>query len=170
MCPVSSGNAASCQLTGPAPYRLLLRGSSLDDSGYRVAARRMNSPIGCTAIDSIAVGISDRRGQLPETDSIACYRFNGAAADQLEASRQQPRLPGRHPVHERGRSGRQHDLLGVRDRHLHAARRAVRTPCWCRARSPGAYVLGATCLNPACGSDVFTVSSTSPRSAGKPGR
>ena len=167
MCRVG-GDPAACHLTGPAPYRLLLRGSVLDDSGYRVSARRMNSPIGCTAIDSIAVGISDRRGQLPETDSVACFRFDGAAADQLELRASNPDFPAdTRVVHLIAPDGSTVcTAYGTTSCTLpQSGAYAVLV----QGATPGAFVLGATCLNPACGSDVFTVSSTSPRSAGKAG-
>lgn len=170
ICAVSSSAHTNCALTQAGPYRLIVTGPIGDDSGYRVALRRTNNPVGCQRVEGVASGIAPQRGDVGELDQLACYRFAEAVGDQMNFAATNPVIIG-NPAHDV-------DVYGPSGAFVCSPRSWYSSPhCTFDTAGdhtaiisaegyPGKFVFSSTCVNPACGPEVLTLAGVTPARVG----
>ncbi|TDO58234.1 hypothetical protein EV651_110270 [Kribbella sp. VKM Ac-2571] len=166
----SSSSHADCALTQAGPYKLLVTGPAGDDSGYRVALRRTNSPVGCQRVDGVASGIAEQRGDVGAVDQLACVRFGEAAGDQMNFTAVNPAIAG-NPTHYVDVHGPNGELV-CSPRSWYTSPQCTfttagdHTAIVSAGSYPGKFLFSSTCVNPACGPEVLTLAGVTPQRVG----
>ncbi|MFK4088259.1 hypothetical protein ACI2LF_29370 [Kribbella sp. NPDC020789] len=168
ICAVGSGSHTNCALTQPGPYKLVVTGPQGDDSGYRVALRRTNNPVGCQRVEGVASGIAPQYGDLG--GKLACFRFAEAAGDQMNFTATNPVANGNpaHSVEVYSPNG----TLVCTPRPWYSSPQCTfdlagdHTAIVSEDGYPGKFVFSSICVNPACGPDVLTLAGVTPQRVG----
>ncbi|MFJ6212319.1 hypothetical protein ACIQGZ_03160 [Streptomyces sp. NPDC092296] len=162
----------TCLLRGPAPYRIITTASSGSaTNSYELRAWQLNNPGGCLPVDSVAYGFGPVEQTLSADREAHCFLFSGEAGDQLDFKVANLDAAGSIPslevVQADGTvvcSAGSGALQNCRLQKAGAYALLVNAGTGSSVR--GRYRLEATCLNPACGTDQYTVAGLSPKVAG----